>query len=162
MMKKFELSTEHKINWLGKTLYRIKACISFTTASGEEIKAGDLGGYVEKEENLSHDGNAWIYGNAEVCGDARVCGNAEVCKQNHWLLVGPIGSRFGFTTFFRDKDNEITVSCGCFLGKLAAFKDKVTDTHGNNHHATMYMNAAALAELHIELLADEAEENSDV
>ena len=48
-MKKFELSTEHKINWLGRTLYRIKACISFTTASGEEIKAGDIIGDVAVE-----------------------------------------------------------------------------------------------------------------
>lgn len=65
-MKKFELTTEQKINFLGRTLYRIKACISFTTASGDEVKAGDLGGFVEKEQNLSHDGKAWVYGNAEM------------------------------------------------------------------------------------------------
>ena len=65
-MKKFELTTEQKINWFGRTLYRIKACISFTTTSGEEIKAGDLGGFVEKESNLSHNGKAWVWGNGIV------------------------------------------------------------------------------------------------
>ena len=78
-MKKFELTTEQKINWFGRTLYRIKACISFTTTSGDEVKAGDPGGFVEKESNLSHDGKAWVYGNAEVWGNAEVYGNAEVC-----------------------------------------------------------------------------------
>lgn len=43
-MKKFELTTEQKINWLGHTLYRIKACISFTTTNGLEVNEGDLGG----------------------------------------------------------------------------------------------------------------------
>lgn len=71
-MKKFELTTESKINLFGRTLYRIKACISFTTVSGDEIKAGDLGGFVEKESNLSHDEKAWVTGNAEVYGNAEV------------------------------------------------------------------------------------------
>lgn len=78
-MKKFELTTE-SITFLGRTLFRIKALISFGS-----VKEGELGGYIEKEENLSHEGNAWVYGNAKVCGNARVygdawvCGDAEVC-----------------------------------------------------------------------------------
>lgn len=52
-MKKFELIREDKINWSGRILYRIKACTDFTTTSGVEVKAGDLGGYVENESNLS-------------------------------------------------------------------------------------------------------------
>lgn len=36
-MKKFELTSEQKINWFGHTLYRIKACISFTTTSGDKV-----------------------------------------------------------------------------------------------------------------------------
>ena len=70
--KKFELTTDTKM-FCGKKLFRIKALISFGNVS-----AGDLGGYVEKEENLSHDGDAWVYGGAEVYGNAKVCGNAEV------------------------------------------------------------------------------------
>ena len=72
-MKKFELTTESITNVAGKKLFRIKALIDF-----EDVKAGELGGYVEKEGNVSQDGNAWVYGNAWVSGDARVYGNARV------------------------------------------------------------------------------------
>ena len=94
-------------------------------------------------------GNAWVYGNAWVCGNARVYGNAEVCGNADYLLIGRIGSRFSFTTFFKNKDKGITVSCGCFLGTIAEFRAKVTDTHGNNKHAKMYNLAADMAELQI-------------
>ena len=136
-MKKYELTAEFIEKW-GKKLFRIKALISFGS-----VEAGELGGYVEKEDNLAQNGNAWVYGNAEVCGDARVCGNAD------YLLIGRIGSRFSFTTFFKNKDKGITVSCGCFLGTIAEFRAKVTDTHGNNKHAKIYNLAADMAELQI-------------
>ena len=70
--KKFELTSE-TINLLGITLFRIKALVDFGN-----VKSGDLGGFVEKEENLSMYGDAWVYGNARVCGDSLVCGNARV------------------------------------------------------------------------------------
>ena len=78
-MKKFELTTEFITNALGKKLFRIKALVEFGS-----VKAGELGGYAEKEENISQDGNAWVsgdarvYGNAWVSGDARVSGDAWV------------------------------------------------------------------------------------
>ena len=78
-MKKFELTTESITNEAGKKLFRIKALIDFGC-----VKAGELGGYVEKEENVSQDGNAWVRGNAEVSGDARVRDDAEV-SGNAWV-----------------------------------------------------------------------------
>ena len=166
-MKKYELTAEFIEQW-GKKLFRIKALISFGS-----VEAGELGGYVEKEDNLAQDGDAWVYGNARVCGDAWVYGNARVygdaevygnaevygdawvygnarvCGNADYLLIGRIGSRFSFTTFFKNKDKGITVSCGCFLGTIAEFRAKVTDTHGNNKHAKMYNLAADMAELQI-------------
>ena len=77
-MKKFELTTNTKM-FLGKKLFQIKALISFG-----DVEVGELGGYIEKEENLDYDGNAWVYcdacvsGNARVYGDACVSGNARV------------------------------------------------------------------------------------
>lgn len=59
-MKKYELTTECK-EFLGRKLYRIKALTSFS-----DVEEGDLGGWIEKEENLSQKGNAWVYGNAEI------------------------------------------------------------------------------------------------
>ena len=70
--KKFELTSDTKIVF-GKKLFRIKALIDFGN-----VNKGELGGYVEKEENLSHEGNAWAYGDAIVYGNARICGNAIV------------------------------------------------------------------------------------
>ena len=72
-MKKFELTSEFITNIFGTKLFRIKALVDFG-----DVKAGELGGYLEKEENLDHDGNAWVYGNASVSGDASVSGNAWV------------------------------------------------------------------------------------
>ena len=72
-MKKFELTTESITNEAGKKLFRIKALIDFG-----DVKAGELGGYVEKEGNVSQDDNAWVSGDAEVFGNAKVSGNALV------------------------------------------------------------------------------------
>ena len=58
----------------GRTLNQIVCVTTFAS-----IKSGEIGGYIEKEANLSQDGNAWVYGNAKVCEDAEVYGNAKVC-----------------------------------------------------------------------------------
>lgn len=54
-------------------LYRIRALIDFG-----DVKKGDLGGYIQREENLSHEGNAWVYDEAKVYGSAKVYGNAQI------------------------------------------------------------------------------------
>ena len=72
--KKYELLKDDTIKAPnGKTLYRIKSLINFGV-----VVAGSLGGYIEKEDNLAHSGNAWVYGNAQVYGDALVSDNARV------------------------------------------------------------------------------------
>lgn len=75
-MKKYELTSEY-VEFDGRKLYRIKALKSFYLC-GLTVKAGALGGYIEKEENLSQEGNAWIHGNAEIGGNAKVKDEAEV------------------------------------------------------------------------------------
>lgn len=40
-----------------------------------DVKAGELGGWVESETNLSHDGDARVSDNARVSGNAQVYGN---------------------------------------------------------------------------------------
>ena len=160
-MKKYEFTGETKqINLLFRTatLHRIRAVVEFGL-----VKIGDLGGWIEKEENLSHDGKAWVWGNAEVCGDAevwgnaKVCGDAEVFSASHVLVIGAIGSRNDFTTFFRDKDGEITVKCGCFLGKIDRFLEKVASTHGNSKYALVYRAAVEVAKLQIDLTGEAPE-----
>ena len=72
--KKYELSNE-TIEIDGITLHRIKALKDFS-----DVKAGDLVGWVEKEDNLSQMGDAWVYENAEVYGNAKVHGDAEIYR----------------------------------------------------------------------------------
>ena len=151
-MKKYEFTGETKeIKLLFRTavLHRIRATVSFGF-----VKIGDLGGWIEKEENLSHEGKAWVWGNAKVCGDAKVF------SASHVLVIGAIGSRNDFTTFYRDKDNEITVKCGCFLGKIDRFLEKVTQTHGDSKYALVYRAAVEVAKLQIDL-SGEAPKDAD-
>ena len=174
-MKKYEL-TEETFTVFGKTLYRIRAVRDFGS-----VKTGEFGGYIEKEENLSHfgnawisgdawvygdarvsgnawaygevqvAGNAWIYGNARVSDNARVYGNAEVFNTRHFFVQGPIGSRNGFVTFYRTKDNTVEVKCGCFLGSLQEFVNQVEKTHKGNKYEKEYKLAAELAKVCIRL-----------
>lgn len=134
-MKKFELTSEFITNIFGTKLFRIKALIEFGN-----VKAGELGGFVEKEENLNHEGNAWVYGNARVCDDARVYGNAD------YATVHGFGSEYRTTTFFKTKAGEIGVRCGCFYGNLSEFRKKVVETHGETKKAKEYLMLADLME----------------
>ena len=88
MLKKYELTEQNPVT----KMYRIKALRDFG-----DVKTGDIGGWVEGEKNLSHDGDAQAYGNAEVScnaevsGNARVFGDARVCHARHvnnvWTLT---------------------------------------------------------------------------
>ena len=96
-------------------------------------------------------GNAKVYGSAWVCDNARVCGNAKISKANDILCIAPIGSRNNTTTFFKTKDNNIGVNCGCFTGTIDVFLEAVNKTHGENKHAKAYKLACELARVQIEL-----------
>ena len=144
-MKKYEL-TEETTNIFGKTLHRIRATRDFSN-----VHAGDLGGFIENELNLSHDRDTWVYGNAWVYGEARVGGNALVKGPRDIYWISCIGSRDGTTTFFRNANNSISVSCGCFYGTIDEFAAAVTKTHGDNEHAQAYRHAIEIAKLRIKL-----------
>ena len=171
-MKKFELTDEFITNAFGNKLFRIKALVDFGT-----IKAGELGGFVEKGENLSNDGNAWVSDNAQVSDNARVYGDARVSdnarvygdawvSDNAWVydnawvsgnaqvsgdadyaVVTGFGHCFRATTFFRCKDKILRVQCGCFYGDLAQFREIVKKTHGDSKYAKEYLAIADLMEL---------------
>ena len=161
-MKKFELTTNTKM-FLGKKLFQIKALISFG-----DVEAGELGGYIEKEENLSQTGDAWVFdnawisgdarvaddarvtGNAWVTGNARVTGNAWVADDACYTTIKGFGREYRTTTFFRCKDGKVRVQCGCFYGDLEEFRAIVKETHGKSKKAIEYLMIADLMELHFE------------
>ena len=67
--KKYELIPSNR-----EGFYRVKALRDFN-----DVKKGDIGGYVEGEKNLSQLGDCWIYDNAVVRDNAVVIGKAIVC-----------------------------------------------------------------------------------
>ena len=139
MNKKYELTDETQ-EWNGRTLHQIRALADFG-----DVKAGELGGWIEKEENLSHNGNALVYGDAWVCDNARVCGDAEIFKTSDYFTSGPIGSRNATITFFRCKDGKIRATTGCFYGDLDQLEAAVRSKHKNNHYAQAYTAVIAAA-----------------
>lgn len=71
MEKKYELGKEKCFG--GAKLRRVVALRDFG-----DVKKGDIGGWIESEHNLSHNGNCWVDDDARVSGNARVFGNALV------------------------------------------------------------------------------------
>ncbi len=130
-MKKFELIAEKSIEVFGRKLFRIRALVSF-----QSVKAGDEGGYVEKESNIDTFGDAWVFGDARVFGDASI------------LFFSKVGSSLGTLTAFRNKDEGITVTRGCFIGTLEEFRAKVVKTHGGTLHEKGYLELANYIEWH--------------
>ena len=160
-MKKFELTSEF-VTFLGKKLFRIKALVAFG-----DVAEGELGGFIEKENNLDQSGDAWVYGdarvygnarvsgdawvygNARVYGDAWVYGNARVQCCRDYSAASCFGSENRTTTFFRTKDNGISVRCGCFYGTLEEFREKVKERHGDSRLAKEYLMLADLMEFRL-------------
>ena len=148
-MKKFELTSEFVVNVFGNKLFRVRALVAFGS-----VKAGEQGGYVEKEENLSQtgnawvSGNAWVYGDAWVSGDAQVYGDARVSGNADYATVKGFGRYNRNTTFFRCKDGKVRVACGCFFGDMEEFRAIVKRTHGDGRMAKEYLAIADLMETH--------------
>ena len=93
-------------------------------------------------------GNAEVYGDAKVYGNAEVCGDAKVCDNANIFWCSSIGSRHATTTMFRNKDNGITVTCGCFMGTLEEFAAIVEKEHGENIFGKEYKLLIELAKIH--------------
>ena len=186
--KKYEFTGETRALSSTTILHRIRAVIDIPSAG---VNAGDIGGWIESDSNLSNSGDAWVGGDAWVCGDAwvgddawvfgdawvggnarvfgdarvsgyarvsgdarvsgyaRVGGNAHINSNKDFIIIGPIGSRSDFTTFFKNVDGIVCVTCGCFLGSVDEFIEAVQETHGDNRFGREYRLAAELAKAHI-------------
>jgi len=64
--RKYEFTGE-TLQVHGRTLQRIR-----------RISDGLIGGWIEKEDNLSHEGECFVYGDARISGDAQVSGNVRI------------------------------------------------------------------------------------
>ena len=92
--RKYEIlmDEENTIEWGGRVLHRIKALKDFG-----DVKKGDIGGFVEKETNLSHEGNCWIYDNAKAMDNSKVYGNSRM--YGYSKMYGNSGM-YGYSTMF--------------------------------------------------------------
>lgn len=70
---KYELALDNPKNYKGFRLFQIKALKSF-----DDVKKGDLGGWVQSELNLSQKGNCWLYDNSMAMDNSRVTKNAKM------------------------------------------------------------------------------------
>lgn len=71
--KKYKLIEDAHVRVGDKTVCYIQALRDFSN-----VKAGDIGGLIESEDNLSHEGDCWVYHDAKVYGNSRVTGDAKV------------------------------------------------------------------------------------
>ena len=163
MEKKFKLTENYVVNEFGTKLYQIKCTKTF-----EYAKKGELGGYIEKEENLSQEGNAWVAGDAwvsgnarvagaawvagdaqvsgaaQVSGNARVFGNARVygnaCLKSDADHCGfdCFGSSNRHTHAYLTGDNTVEITCGCFRGSIEEFEKRVKNTHAGTVYENQY------------------------
>lgn len=76
--KKYKLLENDTIEFEGHKLFRIQALRDIKESEYLGIKAGDIGGYIEKEDNLSHYHSCWVHENAKVFGEARIYDNAQI------------------------------------------------------------------------------------
>jgi NDP-sugar pyrophosphorylase family protein len=87
-MKKYKiLKNNYIIVYGGDKLYRIQSLRNFN-----DVKKGNIGGWVQGEHNLSHEGKCWVFGDAMVYGNARVSEYARIsgnaCISEHAMISG--------------------------------------------------------------------------
>ena len=138
MDKHFELTNKFIINAFGVKLFQIKC-----TRRIKYAEVGDLGGYIEKEDNLS--GDAWVSDNAQVSGDAWVFdnawvfGNARVSNNNEHCGFDCFGSANRHTHAYKTQSGKVEITCGCFRGSIEEFEERVEKTHQGNEFERQYM-----------------------
>lgn len=138
MDKHFELTDKFIINAFCIKLLQIKC-----TRKIKHADVGDLGGYIEKEDNLS--GDAWVSGNAQVCGDAKVSNNNEHCGFDCF------GSANRHTHAYKTQSGKVEIICGCFRGSIEEFEEQVKKTHQGNEFERQYMAIAEVIKIKLGL-----------
>lgn len=99
---------------------------------------------------------ASLSGDAIITGDSVIPGgNITAAAKIHsglirsaldYFVVGPIGSRDDYTTFYKGYNDSIRVKCGCFYGTLDEFEDAVKETHVSNPlYLSEYLTMAEIA-----------------
>ena len=77
MNRKYEFTGREKtLNDNGKEVV-VKQIRAIRRIPLYDVEEGDVGGWIESEENLSHDGDCWVKDDAVVYGNALVSGRSS-------------------------------------------------------------------------------------
>lgn len=105
MGKKYSILKDEKIEFNGHTLYRIKAEAEIPYFG---VQAGEIGGYVESEDNLSQEGACFVRGDAKVYGHSKLdyiaIAEGKAVVKN---IASDAGYFSGNSIVFADKDASI-------------------------------------------------------
>ncbi|WP_375704480.1 hypothetical protein [Bartonella sp. AD328YNZD] len=116
-MKKYEL-TDETIEFDGYlTLYRIRALKDFA-----DVKAGDLGGFVEYEDNLSQKDDCWIYNDAKAYFCAKIYDSAKVYDN---AQIADCAEIFGNAKIY----NNVKIYNGHIFGNTQIYGNVIIDNY---------------------------------
>lgn len=81
-MQKYEFTNNKKMvtdcDGVERELTQIVSTKSFQNVHGDFVPSGTLGGWIERESNLSQDGNSWLNEKSYAFHDSMIAGNAYV------------------------------------------------------------------------------------
>lgn len=77
----------------------------------------------------------------------------EFKRNIDYVQIKGLGSRYGNTVFYPNREGEIVVTCGCFFGTLKEFKQRVKCTHvkdetGFNKYREEYLRLIKIMRIH--------------
>ena len=131
--KKYEIlmDEENTIEWGGRVLHRIKALKDFWY-----VKKGDIGGFVEKETNLSHEGNCWIYDNAKAMDNSKVYGNSRMYGYSKMFDYSEMYDNSAMYDYSEMHDNSRIYDCSEMYNNSAMY-----DNSTMYDYSIMYNNS---------------------
>lgn len=136
-MQKYEFTGEQHPQH--PTLKRLRALIDIPWVS---VKSGDLGGWIEKEENLSHEDRCWVSGEAKIYGNARVSDAAYVSDKARVSGNACVSGNAQVSNNARVRDNAQVYGNACVFGSAWIMGNAMVGGYaGVSGHATVSGNA---------------------
>lgn len=145
MEKKYELIS-NRVDYvpLGTAVSDIKVYQIRALRDFDDVKKGDLGGYIEDESCLSHEGNCWVYPGSCVFNNGKVTENAKLyktrllngakvsgnvklyeCNIKYAVILGD----YSMTTCNISEQTTINLICDLYGNRIAfAFNNIITTT----------------------------------
>ena len=137
--RKYEM-TNITMEFEERTLYRIRALKNF-----RNVKAGDLGGWVSGEYNLSQEGECWIYDEAKCMDNARMYHNSAMYNNAVMCDFSEIHGCSEMHNYSAMLDNSRMYNCSAMYDNSRMYNDsKMYNNSRMFDNSAMYNNAVML------------------